>query len=863
MLGKDAMKNIYLRLAVIGGVVALGATAIGQSMMATREAAEANLSNAGQEDDPPVQTPPVTTPFPASKVVLAGGEEPTANNAVPPSAETSGQAPASRFRFNAPPVDGSAPPTSATTDESAPSRFSRFPAPKTEQSAASTVAPQPSSTEAESDPSSPSANRFSGGYGRFSAMANPASGESPTANPANPAAASSENSGAPSLPKSSSFSQTPPVPAAASGSNPVSRFQIGDNSVESATEAISSAASTVISGSDDAAEVARSTVDSAASRFSSTVKEGATEVADMANSAIQGQTNPVQPAPSPVQPAPIPATPQPSVSSFNSQPEVAEPPASRFGPTAEPSVVGTPMPSSPPPSSVPAEAAPTPRFSSLPPAQPQPSASSIRSTPVTAVVATPAAVGLAKLVSSKPGEKRYEGNQTPSIQLRKVAPPEIQIGKVTEFEIQVLNSGVVEAANVVVQDMIPEGTKLVSTSPEATQGASGALAWTLGNLKPQEQRSLKIELLPLSEGNIGSVASVSFSAMASATSLVTRPKLVVEQSATPTVLAGNKLSISINISNPGTGAATGIVLEENVPSNLSHPAGAELEFELGTLKPGESRQLQLVLDAKLAGRVQNILRARGDGNLNTQHALDVEVIAPQLEIALSGPKLRYLDRPAKYTVSVSNPGTAPAHEIDVVTYLPNGLKFVEANHAGRYDSSRHAVFWSLAELPPSETGTVELVALPIEPGDQKLRVEGTANAGLQAQHQSSVRVEGLAAIFFEVADKADPIEVGKETTYEVTVVNQGSKEATNVQVAALLPDGMRGISADGDTRGVVKGQQIVFQPIARINPKQSAKLKIQVQGIAAGDQRIRVQVSTDGISNPITKEESTTVYTDK
>ena len=229
---------------------------------------------------------------------------------------------------------------------------------------------------------------------------------------------------------------------------------------------------------------------------------------------------------------------------------------------------------------------------------------------------------------------------------------------------------------------------------------------------------------------------------------------------------------------------------------------------------------------------------------------------------MTGPTKRYLERPAKYTVSVSNPGTAPAHNIDLVTYLPTGLKFVEANNAGQYDSRRHAVFWSLAELPPSDSGSVELVALPIEAGDQRMRVEGSAAKGLKAEAESTVQVEGLAAIAFEVSDLADPIEVGKDTTYVIKIVNQGSKEATNVNVAAALPQGMQPLSADGDVSGEVQGDKVFFQPISRIDPKQSVTLKVQVRGATAGNHKISVQVTTNEIQTPITNQESTTVYSD-
>ena len=128
------------------------------------------------------------------------------------------------------------------------------------------------------------------------------------------------------------------------------------------------------------------------------------------------------------------------------------------------------------------------------------------------------------------------------------------------------------------------------------------MVWSLGSLKPQERKTLKLELVPLEEGHIGSVASVSFAAKASVKSIVTRPQLTVTQASSAKVLAGNQLGITITINNPGTGAATGVVLEEQVPEIFSHPAGKELEFEVGTLKPGESRTLDLVLNATAPAR---------------------------------------------------------------------------------------------------------------------------------------------------------------------------------------------------------------------------------------------------------------------
>jgi uncharacterized repeat protein (TIGR01451 family) len=298
-----------------------------------------------------------------------------------------------------------------------------------------------------------------------------------------------------------------------------------------------------------------------------------------------------------------------------------------------------------------------------------------------------------------------------------------------------------------------------------------------------------------------------------------------------------------------------------VPDNVRHAAGAALEFEIGTLHAGETRELELVLLAEKPGKVANILSARADGNLQVQHQVEFEVIAPALTVAVVGPERRYLERPATYAVRVENPGTAPARDIQLVTKLPKGLKFVRANNMGEYDANTHAVYWSLAELPEGEHGSVELVAIPIETGPQTLEVEGRAQQGLSDQTKHPILVEGLAAIMFEVRDLEDPIEVGRETGYEIRIVNQGTKAATNVQVAIALPQGMQVISAEGETQHSTQPGGLVFAPIRQLAPKADTVFRLKVQCQRPGDQRVTVEVKTDDMQ-PIRREESTRVFGD-
>ncbi|RMF86782.1 MAG: DUF11 domain-containing protein, partial [Planctomycetota bacterium] len=254
--------------------------------------------------------------------------------------------------------------------------------------------------------------------------------------------------------------------------------------------------------------------------------------------------------------------------------------------------------------------------------------------------------------TGRPGEAALEGPQTAQVTIQKVAPEEVQVGKPAVVKIMVRNSGAVAVRDVELHDEVPFGTRLLSTSPQASRGVRGELVWRLGTMQPGDEIIVEEQLMPTREGEIGSVATVHIGAAASMKALATKPQLVVETQSPDRVLIGDDVELVIRISNPGTGAATNVILEEHVPPQLQHPAGAELENVIGTLAPGESREVRLKLRAVRAGAVTNVLAARADGNLKVEDAQQFEILSPQLQVQIDGPAKRFLEREAAYTITI-------------------------------------------------------------------------------------------------------------------------------------------------------------------------------------------------------------------
>jgi uncharacterized repeat protein (TIGR01451 family) len=461
-----------------------------------------------------------------------------------------------------------------------------------------------------------------------------------------------------------------------------------------------------------------------------------------------------------------------------------------------------------------------------------------------------------------PGERRLEGAQTPSVVIQKRAPAEVRVGKPASFVVHVQNVGSVEALNVEVHDRVPAGMRLVDASPAPIQQGN-LLMWELGAMPAGDERTITMQLIPEQEGELGSVARVSFEAAASVRTISTRPELkIVQQVPEQGVLIGQQLEIELEVSNPGSGAATGVVLQEDVPEGLEHPKGRQLDNALGTLAPGEVRRQVLRLRAVSPGVIENTIRLVADDGLVAEHTVAVQVVAPDLQIELAGPSKRFLERQATYQLNIANNGTADATNVEISVQLDRGFTFVSTDHEGQYDPSRHAVFWSLAQLPAGASGSVPLTLLPVETGEQAIQIEARADLGVIAKSERTMNVEGFAELTFAISNAGGPIEVGAETNYEIHVTNSGSKPDSNVRVQLQLPQGLELVSTNGDAGTDGRGL-VAFQPKAQLAPGEELKYSLRVRGVSPGVHVVRAIVVSDQSTVPVTKEDSTRVYADQ
>ncbi|MDO4574620.1 MAG: hypothetical protein Q4D98_05340 [Planctomycetia bacterium] len=471
----------------------------------------------------------------------------------------------------------------------------------------------------------------------------------------------------------------------------------------------------------------------------------------------------------------------------------------------------------------------------------------------------PAAETEGTVGTGKPGDPHLEGVQAVQLAIEKIAPAEIQVGSPSTWTINVRNEGTRDAVGVQIHDCVPKGAKLAGTNPQATRSENGMLTWNVGTMPAGTMATVKMELIPTEEGAIGSVASVTTRSEASAKSVATRPMLTVETLGESEVLLGNATELTIVVSNPGSGITRNVVLSEKVPAELQFEGGAELLYKVGDLRPGETKTTKLPLTAVRPGQLTNVVEAVAEPNLRVGSNFQMTVTAPVIHVQLEGPARRFLEKEGTYKIQLGNSGTAAAKNVELKVALPPGMEFVKANNAGTYLPETRRIAWRLEELPAKDSAEAEFVVRPQELGEHAMKFEAVADICSAVQGEKKVSVEGIAALMFQVSETNDPVQVGEETTYKIHVVNQGSKEAKNVQVVTQIPAGLQVTSVDASRNA---SGELVFATIPILSPKAEKVFTFVARGAQSGDQRVVVKLSSDEFRTPIVKEESTRVYAD-
>ena len=470
-----------------------------------------------------------------------------------------------------------------------------------------------------------------------------------------------------------------------------------------------------------------------------------------------------------------------------------------------------------------------------------------------------AAAPAAPLVSSAPAAPAAPVAQAPNIRVSWNKHGEVSIGRECRCELLLENSGAAAAQNLEVIALISPNARLLKSEPAPSRNET-SLVWEIAELPAGGSQTIELTLLPLGSGEINTQAEVRYSTAVSESFRVAEPKLQLRLRGPAQTQLGESATQTILISNPGSGVASNVQVAAVIPDGLEHARGGELLMDIGALHPGETRSVRLPLAAVSSGQHVVQVEARADGGLVQQASCSVSVITPQMSAAIDGPSLRYLGRRAAYTVHVTNDGTVASDNVRVMHKVPEGFKFVSADNGGQFDQGTQLLNWFVGHLEPGQTLTLAATFECREIGEFTHFVRSTDDQGAVSDAHVATTVQGTPRLSMSVRDLDDPVETGVETAYEVELKNEGSAPAQQIQLTCELPEALTLVNVSGPMSHRQAAGVLAFSPLARLNPGETATVRIHVRSSVAGNLRIRAQLSSQSIEEPLVEEEVTKFY---
>lgn len=452
------------------------------------------------------------------------------------------------------------------------------------------------------------------------------------------------------------------------------------------------------------------------------------------------------------------------------------------------------------------------------------------------------------------GEKRSS-----AVMLQQVLPKQVRAGANYDMEIHVTNITAGTLQNVVVNGESIDNMAIVSSNPAAGRGAAGNAQWVLGDLASCKTAIIKVVAKSDKVGNGSNCLSVSYNNVLCSALQVVQPALQLTKTMTSEAMMCDTITATLEVKNTGSGPAENVVIKDNLPAGLTTADGKQaVELAVGTLEAGKSATRTMQLKASKKGRFENNASASAAGGLSANsNTVAVVVKQPELAINVKCPERVFLGRDAKYDITVANKGDATCNNTTLTAAIAGGA-FKSASDGGTAGAG--GASWNLGAIPAGGTKTVSVTLGSGAIGTASVSATAKCDCASPATADCKTSLQGIPAILVECVDDPDPIEVGGNTVYTITVTNQGSAPGTGIKVVAEIPAQEDFVSGSGTTAVTANAKAITMAPVATLAPKDSAQWKITVKANAAADVRFRIKVTSDQFATPIEETESTNLY---
>ena len=381
------------------------------------------------------------------------------------------------------------------------------------------------------------------------------------------------------------------------------------------------------------------------------------------------------------------------------------------------------------------------------------------------------------------------------------------VGQPFTYTITVTNNGPDTATDVQVADGIPAG--LTFNGYAASQGTynNATEIWNVGPLASGASAVLQLTVTPtasLAGMNVTKNATL-INTNQTTNVTVSIPAAVSNVTITKTASnslpnVGQQFSYTVTATNNGPGTANNVQVTDVIPAGLTFNSYTASQgtynsatgiWTVGTLASGASAVLQLFVTPTAAAAGTSIVNtATSPGQIAT--ATVVVPVTPVSNVTLNKTASNLtptVGQQFSYTVTATNNGPGTANNVQVTDVIPAGLTFNSYTASqGTYNSATG--IWTVGTLASGASAVLQLFVTPTASVAGTTVINTATSPGQIVNAPVVVSTTPVSNVTLtKTASNLTPT-VGQQFSYTITVKNNGSGTANNVQVTDVIPAGL-------------------------------------------------------------------------
>jgi hypothetical protein len=330
----------------------------------------------------------------------------------------------------------------------------------------------------------------------------------------------------------------------------------------------------------------------------------------------------------------------------------------------------------------------------------------------------------------------------PAVAISVHGPETVAVGGPVQFRIEVANQTEASVGPVRIYVKIPPG---LYQRQAADAPVPGTLFTDPMTLAAGETKAFPLEVKAARTGRWPLAAWVAAEgeqpqAQARAVVAVTDPPLALQVSGPRQASSGRDLDVQVEVTNPNTVAAANVRVMQSVPQGLElvaatagaapAPGGQALQWNLGTLAPGQKQMMACKLRPRTAGDWPLYAAAVGDNvtEARASHTIHIDGAPPLAVEVLSREDVLTAGAESVFEVHVYNPADLAATNVRVAAQLPAEMEALPSQGptTGRVQGDQ-VVFEPLPQLAPHADAVYRLRLRARQAGPGRLRVEVRAD----------------------------------------------------------------------------------------------------------------------------------------